>query len=116
MSGSAPHEKVNMPVVFYVDPAFGTDADMRDIAQLTLGYTFFRSVDPQNAKDLSRYLANNPPDPAYGRELFNEQCIACHGRGRLGLVISRARRPRSSSSGPAREDKLRPPRELLRCL
>ena len=73
-----PHEKVNMPVVFYVDPGFGKDPDMSDIAELTLGYTFFRSVDPQNAEDLSRYLASNPPDPVYGRELFNEQCTACH--------------------------------------
>ena len=67
-----------MPVVFYVDPAFGADPDMRDIAQLTLGYTFFRSAEPQNAKDLSRFLATNPPDPVDGRDLFDEQCTACH--------------------------------------
>jgi cytochrome c oxidase assembly protein subunit 11 len=73
-----PHEKVDMPVVFYVDPAFGKDADMGNVAQITLGYTFFRSIDPQNAKDLSRFLAANPPDPADGRDLFNEQCAACH--------------------------------------
>ena len=73
-----PHEKVHMPVVFYVDPKFGEDPDMSDIAQLTLGYTFFRSADPRNAKDLSRFLATNPPDPADGRDLFNEQCTACH--------------------------------------
>lgn len=73
-----PHEKVDMPVVFYVDPAFGKDPDMSDIAQLTLGYTFFRSIDPQNAKDLSRFLASNPPDPAEGKALFAEQCTACH--------------------------------------
>jgi cytochrome c oxidase assembly protein subunit 11 len=73
-----PHEKVDMPVVFYVDPAFGKDAGMRDIAQITLGYTFFRSIDPQNAKDLSRFLADNPPDPIEGKALFNEQCTACH--------------------------------------
>ena len=73
-----PHEKVDMPVVFYVDPAFGKDPDMRNIAQLTLGYTFFRSIDPRNAKDLSRFLAANPPDPTDGRDLFNEQCVACH--------------------------------------
>jgi cytochrome c oxidase assembly protein subunit 11 len=72
------HEKVDMPVVFYVDPAFGKDADMHDVAQITLGYTFFRSADPHNAKDLSRFLAGSPPDPAYGRELFNEQCATCH--------------------------------------
>ena len=46
-----------MPVVFYVDPTFGKDPDMSDVAQLTLGYTFFRSADPQNARDLSRFLA-----------------------------------------------------------
>ena len=72
------HEKVNMPVVFYVDPAFGKDPDMSDIGQLTLGYTFFRSADPHNAKDLSRFLASNPPNAADGRDLFNEQCTACH--------------------------------------
>ncbi len=72
------HQKVNMPVVFYVDPAFGADPDVRDIAQLTLGYTFFRSADPQKAKDLSRFLATNPPDPVDGRDLFDEQCTACH--------------------------------------
>jgi cytochrome c oxidase assembly protein Cox11 len=72
------YQKVDMPVVFYVDPAFGKDPDMSDIAQLTLGYTFFRSADPQNAKDLSRFLATNPPDPVEGRDLFNEQCAACH--------------------------------------
>jgi cytochrome c oxidase assembly protein Cox11 len=73
-----PHQKVHMPVVFYVDPKFGTDPDMSDIGQLTLGYTFFRSADPQNAKDLSRFLATNPPDPVDGRDLFNGQCAACH--------------------------------------
>jgi len=72
------HQKVNMPVVFYVDPAFGKDPDMSDIAQLTLGYTFFRSADPQNARDLSRFLATNPPDPVDGKDLFNGQCTACH--------------------------------------
>jgi cytochrome c oxidase assembly protein subunit 11 len=72
------HQKVHMPVVFYVDPAFGKDADMHDVAQITLGYTFFRSANPDNAEDLSRFLATNPPDPIDGRQLFNEQCTACH--------------------------------------
>ena len=90
-----PHEKVHMPVVFYVDPTFGKDPDMSDVAQLTLGYTFFRSADPQNARDLSRFLATNPPDPVDGRDLFNEQCAACHALDvnkfgpRLGGVFGR---------------------------
>jgi cytochrome c oxidase assembly protein Cox11 len=89
------HQKVKMPVVFYVDPAFGKDPDMSDIGQLTLGYTFFRSADPQNAKELSRFLATNPPDPVDGRDLFNDQCAACHALGvnkygpKLGGVFGR---------------------------
>jgi cytochrome c oxidase assembly protein subunit 11 len=72
------HQTVNMPVVFYVDPAFGKDPDMHNVGQLTLSYTFFRSADPRNAADLSRFLASNPPNPVDGRQMFNEQCAACH--------------------------------------
>ncbi len=50
------HEKVKMPVVFYVDPAFGKDPEMRGVSTITLGYTLFRSVNPDKAKDLSRFL------------------------------------------------------------
>jgi cytochrome c oxidase assembly protein Cox11 len=73
-----PHEKVNMPVVFFVDPAFGRDPDLRTIDTITLSYTFFRSANPENATNLARFLPNAPPDPAHGRELFSEQCAACH--------------------------------------
>ncbi len=34
-------EKVDMPVFFYIDPEFATDARMRGINHLTLSYTFF---------------------------------------------------------------------------
>ncbi len=81
-----PHEKVKMPVVFYVDPAFGKDPEMRQVATITLGYTFFRSAKPANAKDMSRFLADAKPDPAHGRALFAERCTACHAldRNKLG--------------------------------
>ncbi|MDE2301060.1 MAG: cytochrome c oxidase assembly protein [Sphingomonadales bacterium] len=35
-----PHEKVRMPVIYYVDPAFLADPDMKGIEQITLSYTF----------------------------------------------------------------------------
>jgi cytochrome c oxidase assembly protein subunit 11 len=73
-----PHEKVKMPVVFYVDPAFGTDPEMRGVSTITLGYTFFRSAKPANAKDLSRFQPDAAADATHGRELFAERCSACH--------------------------------------
>lgn len=72
------HQKVDMPVVFYVDPAFGSDPEMRGVSTITLGYTFFRSAKPDNAKDMSRFLADAAPDAAHGRALFAERCAACH--------------------------------------
>jgi cytochrome c oxidase assembly protein subunit 11 len=39
----APGQTVQMPVLFYVDPAFDDDPNMEDIDLLTLSYTFYRT-------------------------------------------------------------------------
>ncbi|MGE5159726.1 MAG: cytochrome c oxidase assembly protein [Gemmatimonas sp.] len=91
-----PHQKVDMPVVFYVDPAFGKDSEMHYVDTITLSYTFGRSAIPAGAKNLSRFLANAAPDPAHGQELFSERCTACHALDHnkigpmLGGVVGRA--------------------------
>jgi cytochrome c oxidase assembly protein subunit 11 len=37
----AAHETVEMPVVFFLDPALEKDKDMADVSEVTLSYTFF---------------------------------------------------------------------------
>jgi cytochrome c oxidase assembly protein subunit 11 len=36
-----PHQTAHFPVVYYVDPRFGTNDDTRGIGQITLSYTFY---------------------------------------------------------------------------
>ncbi|MGA7810493.1 cytochrome c oxidase assembly protein [Bradyrhizobium sp.] len=90
-----PHESIDMPVVFFVDPAFAKDSEMDHVETITLSYTFLRSVNPSDAKNLARFEADAAPDPVHGRQLFSERCTACHSMDRnmagpmLGGVVGR---------------------------
>lgn len=95
----APGQTAEMPVLFYVDPAILQDPDVGKITNLTLSYTFFKSVRPDGASDLSRYqeasAATDEASAGRGRELFAVRCAVCHDLERnkagpmLGSVVGR---------------------------
>jgi len=41
-----PGQEVQMPVVYYIDPAILEDEFMADVEQITLSYTFHRAIEP----------------------------------------------------------------------
>lgn len=52
-----PHEEVDMPVFFYIDPEFDEDPRMARVDTITLSYTFFEAKEGQTL-----------PLPGYGRK------------------------------------------------
>lgn len=57
-----PREKLDMPVVFFVDPEIVNEPDLKDIKTITLSYTFFPSMDETpvasaDTKDLKKAKA-----------------------------------------------------------
>lgn len=51
-------ESVDLPLVFYVDPALTSDPDVRDLPEIVLSYTYFPSRNGQPAA-----AAGAPPKP-----------------------------------------------------
>lgn len=54
-----PGERMNMPVLFFVDPAIADDPYMDDVKNITLSYTFFKTESAELEKALEEYYETN---------------------------------------------------------
>lgn len=43
-----PGQEVQMPVLYYIDPAILDDENAKDVEQITLSYTFHRAIEPES--------------------------------------------------------------------
>ena len=94
------HRTAEMPVEFYVDPKLASDPETEDVDQITLSYTFFRSLRPNGAEELSRFT-NAAPDAEAGAKLFGVECSSCHAldRAKLGPPLAGVVGRRAGSVG-----------------
>ncbi len=76
-----PHQKVEMPVDFFVNSRMGDDRSTTDVTEIDLSYEFFRSRKPAGATELARF-EQAPPDPVAGQKVFATACTSCHGLDR----------------------------------
>ena len=54
-----PGERVDMPVIFFLDPEFHSDPDMDDVKVITLSYTFFRTESKELEEALEAFYNTN---------------------------------------------------------
>ena len=54
-----PGERMNMPVLFFVDPSIADDPYMDDVQNITLSYTFFQTESAELDKALEEYYEKN---------------------------------------------------------
>ncbi len=54
-----PGERVNMPVMFFIEPAFAEDREMEDVGTITLSYTFYK-IDSAALEQAMEAFYNQP--------------------------------------------------------
>lgn len=70
-----PGRSVDMPVLFYVDPALARDPSMDDVTTITLSYSFFKTDSPELDRALEAFYNSGEDVPAGQEQDRND-----HGR------------------------------------
>lgn len=60
-----PHEEVDMPVFFYIDPEYATNPRLEYVDDITLSYTFFEAKDGMSL-----------PVPGYAQSAHSQPTIS----------------------------------------
>ena len=55
-----PGQSMNMPVLFYIDPALNDDPYMDDVKSITLSYTFFKTESEELEQAVENYGETTP--------------------------------------------------------
>lgn len=56
-----PQQRVNMPVLFYIDPKMDEDEGMDDVSVITLSYSFFRTESAELEKAMEEFYEGSAP-------------------------------------------------------
>lgn len=63
----SPGQKVNMPVMFYIDPKIMDDRELKDLKTITLSYTFYRQDSPALEKAMEKFYSEGTEAPSAGK-------------------------------------------------
>lgn len=58
-----PGEEIDMPVFFYIDPDILTDPSMKDLSEIILSYTFFKTGEEESESIPEEELESKEPAP-----------------------------------------------------
>lgn len=67
-----PGERMNMPVMFFIDPAINDDKSMDDVDTITLSYTFFRAESEDLDKALEEFYNQKEISTPEGYDYDNQ--------------------------------------------